>query len=333
MHFNIYVGCDIGKATFSFCIRNQSEILEEGQIVNKQRPIRSWLKSLKKKYVSSGFIIGMEHTGIYSYILLREAHGFDISCSVDNARNIKMSLGLRRGKNDRVDAQRIAEYMLRYSDKLKVWSPRKKQVKQLQVLIARRRQLVKARKILIQFEKESVQFLDSDVVSLIQKDQLQSLTALTLDIDRIEKLINEVLLSDENLKRLKMVITSVPGVGLLTCCELILRTNEFKNYASAKKLACTAGVAPFEHSSGSSLRGKTRVSSSAHKPLKTLLHLCAMAAIRKPGEIQDYYQRKVEEGKNKMSVLNAVRNKLIHRVFAVVKNNVMYKQNYSYSLA
>ncbi|SFE44289.1 transposase, partial [Spirosoma endophyticum] len=100
-----------------------------------------------------------------------------------------------------------------------------------------------------------------------------------------------------------------------------------------KKLACHAGVAPFEHSSGSSVRGKTRVNHHARKSLKTLLHMAAMSALQVKGELQDYYQRKVADGKNKMLVINALRNKLIHRVYAVVKRGKKYDKTYALPLA
>ncbi len=67
--------------------------------------------------------------------------------------------------------------------------------------------------------------------------------------------------------------------------------------------------------------------------MKTLLQLSAMGAIRMKGELQDYYQRKVKEGKNKMAVINPVRNKLIHGVFALVRTNQKYDKNYTYSVA
>jgi transposase len=81
---------------------------------------------------------------------------------------------------------------------------------------------------------------------------------------------------------------------------------------------CHAGVAPFEYRSGSSVRGKTRVSQHARLRLKSVFHLGAMSVIQMNGELRDYYRRKVGEGKNKMLVLNAVRNKLIHSVCSVV---------------
>ena len=67
--------------------------------------------------------------------------------------------------------------------------------------------------------------------------------------------------------------------------------------------------------------------------MKALLHLAAMSAVNCTGEIREYYLLKVEEGKNKMLVLNAVRNKLIHRIFACVRNNRKYEKSYTRQLA
>ena len=96
-------------------------------------------------------------------------------------------------------------------------------------------------------------------------------------------------------------------------------------------MACYAGVVPFENQSGTSLLKKPRVSFLADKESKSLLHMGAMSAIRLDNDLRSYYRRKVKEGKNKMSVLNAVRNKIIHRVFAVVKNQVPYENRINYS--
>ena len=90
-------------------------------------------------------------------------------------------------------------------------------------------------------------------------------------------------------------------------------------------MACHAGVAPFEHSSGSSIRGKTRVSCLANKNLKKLLHLGALSVISGNSELAFYYQCQLKKGKNKMSVINAIRNKLLHRVYACVREKRLYQ--------
>jgi len=87
-----------------------------------------------------------------------------------------------------------------------------------------------------------------------------------------------------------------------------------------------AAVAPFEYSSGTSIKGRPGTSSFANKVLKYDLHMAAMSAIRHCPELKAYYQRKREEGKDKMKILNAIRNKLLHRIVAVVKRGTPYEE-------
>jgi transposase len=129
------------------------------------------------------------------------------------------------------------------------------------------------------------------------------------------------------------MITSVPGVGLVTATEVIVSTNEFKDIREAKKYACYSGIAPFGYSSGTSIKGKAKVSKMANKHVKKLLQLAAMAAANHDKELKTYFERKVAEGKNKMAVMNAVRNKLIHRIFACIRNNRKYEKTYTHALA
>ena len=130
------------------------------------------------------------------------------------------------------------------------------------------------------------------------------------------------------LKKLFSLVSSVIGIGFVTAVNMIIHTNEFKIMKDAKKLACYCGVAPFESSSGSSIKKKTKVSHMANKRLKTNLHMAALSSIRHDEGMKNYYERKVAEGKPKLMVLNAVRNKLISRVIAVVKRETAYTEIY-----
>ena len=106
---------------------------------------------------------------------------------------------------------------------------------------------------------------------------------------------------------------------------ITIKTEGFQRLTDPRKLACFAGVVPFEQQSGTSLKTKPRVSKMADMALKSVLQMAAMRAVRMKNDLQAYYLRKVEEGKNKMSVLNAVRNKLIHIAMALIKNQTNYK--------
>jgi transposase len=128
---------------------------------------------------------------------------------------------------------------------------------------------------------------------------------------------------DDEISKNIELITSIPGIGTQTAINMVIATNNFKAFSSAKHLACYAGVVPFQNQSGTIIK-RERVSKMANKKLKKLLHMAAMAAIQFDKEIKAYYKRKVEEGKNKMSVLNAIRNKLVHRIMAVLQRKTPY---------
>ena len=108
--------------------------------------------------------------------------------------------------------------------------------------------------------------------------------------------------------------------------KLIVYTKAFTRFNNVRQLACYCGVAPFEYRSGISVRGKAGVSKFANMDLKSTLHLASISAIQNNPELKQYYKRKVEESKSKMAVINAVRNKLLARIVAVVNRKTPYVQ-------
>ncbi|AUD06906.1 transposase [Spirosoma pollinicola] len=224
---------------------------------------------------------------------------------------IKKAGGLQRGKNDAIDARRIAEYAFRFQDQMCLWQPPRLVLQKLATLSTLRQRLLRVRQQLQQPVNEHQGFVEKSLQKQLAKNCQASLKAINADLKNAEKQINVLIQGDDRLRELFGWITSVPGVGDAIAAEVLVATNEFKAINDPKKLACHAGVAPFEYRSGSSVRGKTRVSQHARLRLKSLFHLGAMSAIRMKGELQNYYQRKITEGKNKMLVLNAVRNKCL----------------------
>ncbi|MDM1328102.1 IS110 family transposase, partial [Myroides odoratimimus] len=101
-------------------------------------------------------------------------------------------------------------------------------------------------------------------------------------------------------------------------------TNRFTSFDEARQLASYCGVVPFEYTSGKCVKGKPKVHFMSNKKLKKLLHMCALSSIRHDPEMKSYYERKVGDGKHKMLVLNNVRNKLVQRICACVKDKKMY---------
>jgi transposase len=148
--------------------------------------------------------------------------------------------------------------------------------------------------------------------------------ALAREIEKVEKEIDSVLDASPDIMHNYKLITSITGVGRQTALYLIVVTNNFLSFNDHRKLASYAGVAPFPHTSGTSIRGKTKVSPLANRKLKSLLSACAISAIRHDPEKKIYFTRRSEMGKHKMNSINAVRNKLLARVFAVIRRGTPY---------
>lgn len=330
----IIIGCDVSKAHLDFVVFFGGEAILHYKIRNTPKAIKAWIKLLAKEndIHIGNCLVCMEHTGVYNNHLLNTLVTTQAVIVVESGARIKLSLGLQRGKNDKLDAKRIAEYAFRFGDKLKIWKPKRDVIIQLKNLSSQRDRLVKVKKMLEVPIKEAKLFESKQTVKALEDNAKNVLDELKSAIKEIKLQIRQIIQQDQHLKQLSDQITSVKGYGEVIATEIIITTNEFKDFDSHKKYACHAGVAPFEHSSGSSIKGRSRVSHKANKNLKTLLHLGAMSAIRGSGTIQEYYNRKVSEGKNKMKVLNAVRNKMIRIVFALIKNNTMYENNYHLNL-
>jgi transposase len=316
----LYVGIDVSKLTLDVCLRNEQGT-ELFQIKNNAAAIGKLVKKLQKTNAAS-VAVGMENTGRYNYPLYGALVGTGFTVFVINPLHLKKSMGLVRGKNDRVDAERIAAFIETHRRTLKPWVAKRTVLAALQALLAKRTQLVKMKKQLTVSDGELGLLRDKKLEKFLTDDGL--VQKIERRIEEVEARIDEAISEDDVLCKQYRLLRSVPGIGKVLAWQLLVKTNEFKDIADPSKLACYAGVVPFDYRSGTSVRGKPRVSLYADKNLKSLLHLAAMSAIRLTGELRDYYRRKVAEGKNKMSTLNAVRNKIVHRACAVIKNQSPY---------
>jgi transposase len=331
MEFAYFIGADVSKNELDFAVMQGKTLLFHKETANDPEEIAAFVKALLKLpgFILAGAVFCMEHTGIYNTHLLSYLHKKKANICLEAATQIKNSMGNVRGKNDKIDAIRIAEYVYKNREEIHLWEPKRDIVQQLAHLSATRSRLIEAQKSLKTPLKEIGAFINKKQAMHNNKLCSKTLTAIETDIERVDKAIDLIITTDQELKRLFGLVTSVSGIGKVTATMIIISTNEFKDIKDPKKFACHAGVAPFTKESGL-FKGKARVSPMANKKLKTLLHLAALVSIQYNDELRSYYQRKViKENKNKMSTINAVRNKLILRVFACVNQNRMYEKNYS----
>lgn len=335
MEFEFFIGIDVSKNELDFAVQQGNCFLFHREIANEPRAIIAFVKELCQLpgFRLSRAVFCMEHTGIYNNHALTCLHKKSAHICLEAAVQIKSSLGNIRGKNDKVDSIRIAGYAYKERETLRLWKPKREIVQQLAHLAAIRLRLITVKKQLKVPLKEHSLFATNKATRQSTTICNHSLKAIDQDIARADKTIEQLISADDELKRLFSLVTSVSGIGKVTAVQVIVATNEFKDINNPKKFACYSGVAPFTNDSGKIIK-KARVSHMANKKVKTLLHLSAIVAIQYNPELKSFYKRKVElEKKNKMSVINAVRNKLVLRIFACVNQNRPYEKNYQRLLA
>ena len=317
------MGIDVSKKTIDAVLHEQNTIKQFSNSVKDFKSLIQWATKQTGLDIDQ-IIICFEHTGIYSLPLATYLSENKISYAMVPALEIKRSLGLVRGKNDKVDAKRIAEYAFLRREKLKKFEMPAEVILQLQKLLSLRDKMVRQRGAYNAEIKEITTILKNKSHQTVIKAQKKMVTSLSKQISIIEKEIKTLIKQDESISQTYELITSVRGIGFVLAVNLIVATNCFTSFNDSRKFACYAGIAPFEKQSGTSLRSKPRVSHLANKKLKSLLNMAAFSAIQSDPELKLYYLERVLSGKSKMSTMNIIRNKIVHRVFAVVKRGTPY---------
>ena len=335
MEFEFFIGIDVSRNELDFSVQQGKCFLFHKEIINEPEAIKGLIKEISKLtgFSFSSAVFCMEHTGIYSNHLLSCLYQKNANICLEAATQIKRSLGTLRGKNDKVDSMRIAAYAYKNRDGLRLWEPRREEVQQLAHLSSTRSRLIRAKKMLKAPLTEYGSFVKRKAAKQNTAACSKALNGIEASLENVEKRITAIINADPGLMRLFTLVTSVVGIGKVTAVQIIVTTNEFKDINNAKSYACYAGVVPYPQESGI-FKGKGRISHMANKKVKTLLHMAALVAIQYNNELKLYYERKINiEKKNKMSVINAVRNKLVQRVFSCVNQNRPYEKNYLKLLA
>lgn len=324
--YKFIIGIDVSKSKLDvFVIVDPASKQHSHSVVeNNAKGIKQMLAMLSKQGVAiADALFCIENTGIYGMPLACGLSSIKADFWVVPAMEIKRSKGISRGKSDKVDARDIAYYAYTHQHKLKLYQLPEVDILKLKLLQTEREKFLKAL-LALKTTEENECFLPKEVVREIRKANSLAQKALQKSLLLVEERIKTIIEQHPILKKQYQLITSVPGVGPITAIYLITTTRCFKDFANWRKLACYAGIAPFEYTSGSSVRGKTKVNHLANKKLKSLLNMCALNAKRVDKEIAQYYKRKTDEGKNRMLVMNAVRCKVLSRVFAIVNRETPF---------
>lgn len=325
MKKNWFIGIDISKKSLDVvlydCTKKHADETNYKKVSNEDSGFRDLLVWFKdKKLVKSRLVVGMENTGVYGFDLrlFLEKEGIDYCCFMP--LELKHSMGLTRGKNDKVDAWRISYYTYLHRNELSYSKLSDSVILRLQELSVERKRFVKQR---AEYEAFLTEGKERKKTSTFERcEQMKQM--LEEQIQSVEEEMQALVQTDPELALNYELLTSIKGIGSVNAISTIIHTNNFKAFETARQYACYLGIAPFEHTSGTSVKGKTKVSHIGAKLLKADLSQAAKSAVVWDKELKEYYIRKRSEGKEYGVVLNAVKFKLVCRMFAVVKRQKPY---------
>ena len=328
----IYVGIDISKEKCNLCYREELDIVLEEECANDVRALKNGLKAALKalEVTINEVLVCAEYTGRYIYPLTVACQDLDMFLWLDDPTRIKNSMGITRGKNDKIDAARIAEYAYRYSDKaVRYTIAENAMVSMKNLLTDREFLLIDKKRYQSQLTDQRKYMAPGDFK---HKNSRWKKVIKTIDdqIKAIDAEIESIITADPVLTRQKELLTSIDGIGDRIAINMIAITGGFTRFEDARHFCSFAGLTPYRYDSGTSVRSKAKISKRSNQTMKALLHLAAVsvATHMKAGEYRDYYERKTKEGKHVMCVLNVIRAKLVHRMFSVIRRNEEYTKQY-----
>jgi transposase len=315
------IGIDVSKLTLDLYVRTTNVHKKFTNDLKGFKQIISW--TTKQKINLEETLFCFEHTGWYclmlSYYLYENNYRY---CCV-NAIEIKRSMGLKRGKSDKADAWEIANYAWLRRDELTPSIPPVKKLIELQRMMSLREQLVKqltASKNLYKGMQEIVIDQKDVTVSILQ----ENINNLEKHILTTEKAMNELIKQDQTMITNYKLSKTVKGVGMVLAVQMLLHTHNYTRFESSRQFSAYCGLVPYPYQSGTSINGRNKIHPISDKKMKSLLSMSAISAIQHDKELKLYYQKRVEEGKPKMVVLNIIRNKIVSRVFATVNRGTPY---------
>jgi transposase len=297
---NHQIGIDISKGKVNICLRGERKSVWESESPNTVASVKKAIrKSLKENGIASdAVIVCAEHTGRYIYPLVCACDELGVFLWMEDPTRIKNSFGIARGKDDKADARRIAEYADRFSDKAVAYGIPNRTLASIKSKLADRDMLLEDRKRYEAQLHDRKGFMDPE--DYAQKSRLWTAVIKTLNkqLALLDEQLAALVASDERTSRQVELLKSVDGVGDRIALYMVAVTMGFTRFQNPRQFFCYAGLAPFRYTSGKSIHSKSKVSQRANKHVKALLHLAAVSAAThmKDSEYRRYYERKTAEG-------------------------------------
>jgi len=308
-------GIDISKCTFDVYSHESGHC----QFKNDEKGFMAFIKTLDKSS-----LVVMEATGYYHYRLAQYLYKKGIAVSVVNPLSVKrfIQMKLAKVKTDKSDAKAIFEYG-QINDVPLYTALTDVQSECLQLFRLLDNYLKKRTATKNKLHGEETLGIPSKFVYRSLKRDLKHLNK---EVTALEERLLE-LVKQEQQHQLTL-LKSIPGMGVKTALFLIVLTDGFSKFETASQLCSYVGITPTIKESGSSVRGRSRISKVGNKKLRNLLFLCAFSACKHNKACREIYERIVSKGKSKKLALIAVANKLLRQAFAIAKSGRPYDENF-----
>jgi transposase len=315
-----WLGIDVAKEKFDAVLLEAEGRQHYRSFANQEagfKALAKWLKSLKV----ASLHVCLEATGTYGLALANYLHQAGIKVSIVNPACIKAfaQSELKRTKTDRVDAGLIARFCRAMNPA--PWQPPTEEMAQLQALLRRLESLQE----MLAAEKNRWQ--TPGLTEAVKASLQRTVELLEAEIARLEREIAEHIKQHPNLQQKRDLLTSIQGIGEKTA-NLILSEMGQINFTHARQAAAYAGLVPQERRSGSSVRGKARLSKRGNSRLRKALYWPAVVAMRCNPLLKEFAARLKAAGKPTMVIIGAIMRKLIHLAFGVLKSNQPFNPNY-----
>ena len=315
-----FFGIDISKDVFDVFS------LETGhdQFVNNEKGFKQFIKKLSKES-----LVVMEATGYYHYCLAQYLYGKGYAVSVVNPLSVKrfIQMKLSKVKTDKSDAKSICKYAR--NNEVPLYTAKDKS--QAECL-----QLLRLMDTYVKHRTAMKNKLDGEeVLGMPSKAVCRSLSRTVRQLNK-ELAILEARLTDlmkeEQQEQLRLLKT-IPGIGEKAAILLVVFTDGFSKFENSRQLCCYAGITPTIRQSGSSVRGRSRISKIWNKKLRNQLFLSSFTACQYNKACRALYERIAGQGKSKKLAMLAVCNKLLKQAFAIAKSGLPYNENFVSKMA
>jgi transposase len=329
MNKNWFIGIDVSKKTLDASIFVAGEVINRFphiQVRNEKQGFKELLRWAKTQGVNTkDTLFGLEFTGYYSDALEQFLTGKKLCYAMLPTTVVKHYQRGTRDKNDKTDSAKIADYLFRFNgtECIKQRVLPSKAMQELKALKSERKFYVQQR----------VACENRQNVAKSKQEQKHLQKAIDLfneQIELIEQQMAEVVTSDEEIYLTYTRLLTIPGIGPVNAINTIANTQNFTAFETARQYAKYVGVAPSEHSSGTSVRWRGRPSPHADLQAKADLSMAAMRAVEFSCDMSIYYERKLGNRPNdkdvKKKALNAVKFQLIKMMFAVVRQDRVFEQ-------